>query len=145
MKIGRFEVATESWTFASYPLDAAPAVPGAVVGLSEITALPDGRFVIIERDNQLGQDATVKRIYAIDPSSVAFAPFGDTLPTLSKTLLRDVLDDLDAASISVPDKLEGLGVTADERVFLVSDNDGVDENYGETVFIWLGAVGQAFE
>ena len=102
-------------------------------------------FAIIERDNQLGQDAIVKRIYAIDPSSVAFAPFGDTLPTLSKTLLRDVLDDLDAASILVPDKLEGLGITADERVFLVSDNDGVDENYGETVFMWLGAVGQAFE
>lgn len=44
--------------------------------------------------------------------------------------MRDVLDDLDDASVSTPDKLEGLGVTADGRAFMVTDNDGVDENYG---------------
>ena len=45
--------------------------------------------------------------------------------------------DLDAQSISVPDKLEGLGVTAAGEVFLATDNDGVDENYGETLFFRL--------
>ena len=49
----------------------------------------------------------------------------------------DVLEILDEASISVPDKLEGLGLTRDRRVFLVTDNDGVDENYGETIFLEL--------
>jgi hypothetical protein len=145
VKIGRLDVATGTWTFALYPLDAAPAVPGAVVGLSEITALPDGTFAIIERDNQLGQLAQVKRIYGVDPSSVAFAAFGAPLPTLAKTLLRDVHPDLDAASISVPDKVEGLGLTSDQRVFIVTDNDGVDENYGETVFVGLGSLESAFD
>lgn len=140
VKLGRFEVATGSWTFAHYALDAAPAYAGAVVGLSEITALPDGRVAIIERDNQLGQRATVKRIYAVDPASVTWAPYGGTLPTVGKSLLRDVLADLDAASISVPDKVEGLGVAADGQVYLVTDNDGVDENYGETVFVRLGDI-----
>jgi hypothetical protein len=44
----------------------------------------------------------------------------------------------------VPDKLEGLAVTADGRVLVVTDNDAVDENYGETVFLDLGPVGHAF-
>jgi hypothetical protein len=144
VKLGRFEVSTGTWTFARYALDAAPAYAGAVVGLSEITVLPDGRVAIIERDNQLGQRATVKRIYAIDPTSVTWASYGGALPTVTKSLLRDVLADLDAASISVPDKLEGLGIAADGQVYLVSDNDGVDENYGETVFLRLGDIGSAF-
>ena len=29
-------------------------------------------------------------------------------------------------------------MTADGRTFIVTDNDGVDENYGETVFLDLG-------
>ena len=104
----------------------------AVVGLSELTLLPDGTLAVIERDNQLGQDARIKRIYAVDPASIEFLPHGDDLEVLDKELLADVLDDLDDASISVPDKLEGLAVTADGHAYLVTDNDGVDENYGET-------------
>jgi len=42
--------------------------------------------------------------------------------------------------ISVPDKLEGLAVAVDGQVFLATDNDGVDENYGETIFLELGQV-----
>lgn len=61
-----------------------------------------------------------------------------------KTLLRDVLDDLDARSISLPDKLEGLGVTAGGELFLATDNDGVDENYGETLFFGLGVLETVF-
>jgi hypothetical protein len=137
-KVGRYDVANSTWTFAHYALDTVDVPSGAVVGLSELTRLPDGTLAVIERDNQLGQDARIKRIYRIDPSTVEFAPAGDTLPVLDKTLYDDVLDELDHASIAVPDKVEGLAVTADERVFLVTDNDGVDENYGETVFLRLG-------
>ncbi len=143
VKIGRYAVADASWTFASYPLETPPAVDGAWVGLSEITALPDGRLAIVERDNQMGQDAAIKHIAVIDPASVTFAPLGEPLPLLAKALLRDVLPDLDAASISVPDKLEGVAVTPDGRLFVVTDNDGVDENLGETVFLGLGPVDAA--
>jgi hypothetical protein len=44
----------------------------------------------------------------------------------------------------VPDKIESLAVTADGTVYVATDNDGVDENYGETVFIDLGPVEEAF-
>jgi len=140
VKIGRYDVTTDAWTFAIYPLDAVESPAGGWVGLSEITALADGRVAIVERDNQLGMEARVKRITTIDPASVTFAAHGAELPVLEKTLLRDVLADLDAASISVPDKLEGFAVTADGDVWLATDNDGVDENYGETVFLGLGSM-----
>ena len=71
-------------------------------------------------------------------------PAGSELPLLEKTLLRDILPDLDAASISVPDKIESLALTADGTVYIATDNDGVDENYGETVFVDLGSVEEAF-
>jgi hypothetical protein len=144
VKIGRYDVAGESWTFATYVKDPVESPAGGWVGLSEITALPDGRLAIIERDNQLGLEARIKRVYGVDPSSVAFAPHGSPLPVIQKTLLRDILGDLDSASISVPDKVEGLGVTRDGRVFLSTDNDGVDENYGETLMIELGDVADVF-
>jgi len=143
VKIGRYEVATGTWTFAAYPLDPVESPAGGWVGLSEITVLPDGRVAIVERDNQLGQEARVKRIYAVDVAATAFVEHGQPLPVVTKTLLRDVLADLDAASISVPDKLEGLALTADGRVLMVTDNDGVDENYGETLFVDLGDATEA--
>jgi hypothetical protein len=48
-----------------------------------------------------------------------------------------VLDDLDERSISVPGKLEGAGLTSDGRLFLATDNDGVKDNFGETLFFRL--------
>ena len=140
VKIGRYDVVGDAWTFARYELDAVESPAGGWVGLSEITAMPDGTLAVVERDNRLGQDARIKRIYGFDPGSVTFAPFGGALPVLAKTLLQDVIGLLDAHSIAVPDKLEGMGVTVDGRVFLATDNDGVDENYGETLFINAGDV-----
>ncbi len=36
-----------------------------------------------------------------------------------------------------------MAVTSDDRVHIVTDNDGVDENYGETVFLGLGRLGRS--
>jgi len=140
VKIGRYEVAQATWTFARYPLGAVESPAGGWVGLSEITAFPNGQLVVVERDNQLAEDARIKRLYSIDPNSVTFAPYGSELPTLEKTLYQDVLQALDAHSISVPDKLESVGLTLDGRVFLATDNDGLDSNYGESLFFELGTL-----
>jgi sugar lactone lactonase YvrE len=140
VKLGRYDVAAGEWTFARYPLGAVESPAGGWVGLSEITLLPDGRTAaIIERDNQLGANARIKRIYGVDllDPAVTWKAHGETLDTVSKSLLADVIGDLDARSISVPDKLEGAGVTKDGRTFLSTDNDGVDDNYGETLFFRL--------
>ncbi len=144
VKIGRYEVADDQWTFVSYGLDTVESPAGGWVGLSEITALPDGTFAIVERDNQLGLEARVKRIYGVNPATAVWKAHGEELDIVGKTLLRDVLADLDDASISVPDKVEGLGLTADGNVWLSTDNDGVDENYGETLLFSLGSLDEAF-
>lgn len=132
MKIARYDVADREWTFARYPLDAVMSPAGGFVGLSEITLLPGGgsQVAIVERDNAIATDARVKRIYGVDLAdpAVAWKPHGEALDTVTKTLLRDVIGDLDERSISVPDKLEGLAVTKDGHVWLGTDNDGVDEN-----------------
>jgi Esterase-like activity of phytase len=141
VKIARYEVAAKRWTFARYPLGPVESPAGGVVGLSEITLLPDGHSVaIVERDDRLAGQARVKRLFGVDLAdpAVTWREHGKPLDTVRKRLLRDVLDELDAASISVPDKLEGVGVTADGRVYLATDNDGVDENFGETLFLGLG-------
>lgn len=144
VKLGRYDVASGEWTFARYPLDAVASPGGGWVGLSEITLMPDGKTVaIVERDNQLGGQARIKRIYGVDVSdpSVTWKPFDQPLDTVSKSLLVDVLGELDRRSITVPDKLEGVGITAGGEVFLATDNDGVDENYGETLFFRLTTLG----
>ena len=141
VKLARYGVAGERWTFARYPLDAVESPAGGFVGLSEITLLPDGRTAaIVERDDRLAGEARVKRLYGVDlrDPAVTWRPHGEPLDTVAKRLLRDVLGDLDARSITVPDKLEGVGVSGGGRLFLATDNDGVDENYGETLFFSLG-------
>jgi hypothetical protein len=134
VKIGRYNVAKAEWSFARYPLDAATSPNGGWVGLSELTRLRDGSLLVVERDNQIASDARIKRLYAFSVTDSAFAAYGGELPVLSKRLVRDVLSDLDAHSISVPDKLEGVAVTRAGRLWLATDNDGVHENYGETLF-----------
>jgi len=138
-RIGRYDPAKKAWSFARYPLEAASG-EGVWMGLSEIAAMPDGRFAILERDNQRGPDAKVKRVYAVDLSKIAFAPAGAPAPLVTKTLLKDFLPDLQARTLWTPDKPEGLTVTRDGTMWVVTDNDGVDNSNGETVLLNLGTV-----
>jgi len=138
VKIGRYEVATGAWTFVQYALDVMTLPNGAVIGLSEITPLPNGTFAIIERDGLAGTQAVQKKIYGVDLATADFQPFGSPLTTVSKTLLADVLDELQSNTIYTPDKLEGLAVAADGEVYMVTDNDGLDSALGQTLFIGLG-------
>jgi len=66
VRIGRYEVASGLWTFFYYPLNVppSPTLGGAVtVGLSELVALDNQIFAVIERDNQAGPDARIKKVY----------------------------------------------------------------------------------
>jgi len=139
-KIGRLDVASGEWTFVHYPLQ--PEGEGDWIGLSELTLLPDGTFAVIERDKGWGPttgfNAELKALYGIDLASAEFRPYGETLVTIDKTLLRDVLPDLEAVSVWTAEKLEGMAVGADGQVYLVTDNDGVDDATGETLFLKLG-------
>lgn len=133
-RLGLYDLATDTWRFVFYPLDAPASPNGGWVGLSDISALGGGKFLVVERDNQGGPDARIKRLYEIDLAGVADGA------TVTKTLRRDLLPDLRAPGGLVPEKIEGLAVLANGEVLIVNDNDGVDDNSGEVQLLRLGSL-----
>lgn len=136
-RIGRLDVDSGDWTFALYELATPTSPNGGWVGLSEIAPVPgDGIFALIERDNQGGPDATIKTTTLIDVNGVTFRPHDDPLgfDVLTKTLVRDHIaaGDFTSLGLSTLEKLEGLAVTSEGDVLIVNDNDGTDDNSGET-------------
>lgn len=133
-RIAVYDLTARTWQFHFYPLDPAASPNGGWVGLSEITALGSNRFLVVERDNQNGPDARVKRLYRIDLSGVADGG------TLRKTLVRDLMPDLRATRGPVLEKIEGLALLASGELLFVTDNDGVNDSSGETQLVRLGRI-----
>jgi len=138
VRIGVFNPGTGEWGFIHYPLDA--AAEGGWVGLSELTSIGNGQFLVIERDNQQGPAAQIKRLYRIDLNGLQPAAEGQRFPLASKRLERDLLPDLKSTGGWVLDKVEGAAVDKQGRLFVVTDNDGVEDASGETRFMRLGTV-----
>jgi hypothetical protein len=141
-KIGRYDVATGEWGFVHYPLQ--PQGDGGWIGLSELTLMPDGDFAVIERDKGWGPStelvAGLKSIYTVGLAQAEFRAFDDPagLVTVEKSLLLDVLPEIQKASIWTAEKLEGFAVSRSGKMYAVTDNDGLDDATGETVFLRLG-------
>ena len=113
-----------------YPLDAVESQNGGWVGLSDISPLGNNNFLVLERDNQGSPDAAVKRLYSINLSGLEA---GDTI---EKEFVRNLIPDFTATGGLMPEKLEGLAVTED-NIWIINDNDGVNDNSGETQLISL--------
>ena len=135
-RIGIYDISAESWSFVFYPLDATESQDGGWVGLSDISSIGDGTFLVLERDNKGGPDAAIKRIYQVDLSTI------EASSTIEKTLVRDLIaeGDLAATNALTYEKVEGLAVTASGTVWINNDNDGVDDNSGENQLINLGNI-----
>jgi hypothetical protein len=131
-----YDPSADEWDFV--PWELAPVPENASwSGLSEVTSI--GRdLVLIERDNRTGDFAVLK--------------------TLVKVSLRDAIDGVDASEKEVydllpdfldsngwiTDKPEGVAITRGRKVYLISDNDGVDDWSGESSFLSLGTVDELF-
>ncbi len=134
-RIGIYDLAAKTWKFVYYPLDAyASQYAGGWVGLSEITSLGNGEFMVLERDNRGGQDAAIKRLYKINLQTVTDGQ------TITKTLIKDIKPNLAAAKGNIIEKVEGAAVMAKGEVYIVTDNDGVNDHSGETQLINIGKV-----
>jgi hypothetical protein len=144
VRIGRYHVASNAWTFMYYPLDPVASPFGGNIGLSELVALDANRFLVIERDNQAGIDARVKRIYGFNINGVSPQPQGSVFPDLIKTLVRDLVPDLAPTNGHIIEKVEGLAVLANGDLLVETDNDGVNNTNGETQLINLGNIPFAF-
>lgn len=127
-KILVYDIDLGLWTLVvDYPLDAVESSAGGWVGLADITSVGKNKFYVLERDNQGNKDAAVKRVYCIN---LKRAKFGDVL---SKKLVVDLLPTLQQKTQGlVPEKIEGLAWINRRNLYLINDNDGVDDNNGET-------------
>ena len=134
VKILAYSPADKGWGVVHYPLD---PVGKGWIGLSEVTAVGEG-LVFIERDNQIGRDAKVKKLTFVSLKDVAPAALEDKeIPVLAKADLRDLLPVLSAPNGFVLDKIESFAIDVDGNAYVVTDNDGVDDHSGETQFILL--------
>jgi hypothetical protein len=121
----RFDPVSKEWQAAWYPLEAHSKDPKKFwMGLSDITALDDGRLLVVERDKGMGGTAEVKKIYSVD--SKAFADG----KRLEKKLVFDILKDKNL----LLEKAESLCVLNGE-MWIATDNDGA----GWTRMINLGS------
>jgi alkaline phosphatase len=137
VKLLAYKPKDKEWSAVHYPLD---ATEEGWMGLSEITA-HDGQLYIVERDNLIGEAAKAKRIYSVAIDGFKPAKLGGELPVVTKTLVRDLLPDLKSATNGyVVDKVEGFTIDAAGDAYVVTDNDGVDDSSGETLFLRLGKI-----
>jgi len=138
-RIAVYNTSTQTWKFAFYPLDTPESQNGGWVGLSDISLIPpkfsteDGSsFLVLERDNQGGPDAVIKRIYKINLGDYTF----EDGEVLTKTLFQDVVPTLLEPKGEVFEKVEGLAISPETgRIWILNDNDGVDDNSGEQQLI----------
>ncbi|KQT62608.1 alkaline phosphatase [Aureimonas sp. Leaf460] len=137
-KLVSYDPATKAWSAVLYPLETAEGEDGWV-GLSEITAYGDHVY-LIERDNRIGQAARLKAITRVALSELNPAPLGGPLPVVAKETVRDLIPNLKRTGGYVVDKVEGFAIGADSIGHVVTDNDGVDDSSGETLFFDIGNI-----
>ena len=130
-KVLGYNLDSEDWSVIHYPLTA--PVTGWV-GLSEITAHGNTVY-FIERDNQLDARAVTKKITSVPLSAMdAMVAVGETPTVLEPELVVDLLPYLTSTGGYVLDKVEGLAIAEDGTMWVSTDNDGVDDHSGETMF-----------
>jgi hypothetical protein len=128
-RILEFDVRHESYTGMRwwYRLDAGS------VSIGDFTQVDAHRFLVIERDNEQGATAAIKRIHEIDLRRVN--PDG----TLVKTLVVDLMNIADPAGISLPGRPGDIGLGStfafpyvtiedvlpldDEHLLVINDNN----------------------
>lgn len=137
-RIAVYDTETASWKYAFYPLDEPASLNGGWVGLGDIAPLGESKFLVIERDNQGGPDAALKKIYEIDLGDYSW----EDGTVLEKTLYMDLIADgvLTATNGQIIEKVEGLTVTDEGEVWMNTDNDGVDDSSGESLLAMIGVI-----
>lgn len=130
-KVLGYNLEAKEWSVIHYPLTE-PAT--GWVGLSEIVAHGDYLY-FVERDNQLAGAALTKLITRVALSEMdAMVALGETPAVLTKETVVDLIPALTSTGGFVLDKVEGLAIAADGTMWVSTDNDGVDDHSGETMF-----------
>jgi len=139
VKVLAYDLETGEWGGVHYPKGDPDT---GWIGLSEIVAHGEHVY-FVERDNQIADRARVKKITRVALDQMVPAPLdGEGLPVLEVEEVRDLMPDLMQLNGYVQDKVEGLAIFADGAAWVSTDNDGVDDHSGETLFFTIGTIGQ---
>lgn len=141
-RIGKYHVASGEFTWFGYELEKTTQ-DGDWIGLSEVEAVDSNTLAIVERDKKTGPDAKVKRVYTVKvpdtgASTTGLVDGSEKLKVLPKTLLVDSLPALRSTNGWTQEKLEGFAIDSNNAMYGVTDNDGVKDATGETVFMHYG-------
>ena len=128
-RIGVYDPTADAWSFFGYPLDSGANDPG----LSEIVALDDQNFAVIERDGSNGSvdpPALFKVVKTFSVSGVTPEPNpdGNVVPVLEASYVTPV-QRFDLVGSTPGDDLEKWEclVVKDDWVYAANDNDGAGE------------------
>ncbi|OMC38960.1 alkaline phosphatase [Mycobacterium sp. GA-1841] len=144
VRIGRYTPGRDTWEWFGYQLDAT-TTKDDWIGLSEIS-VHDGELLVLERDKLNGPDARVKALYRVAiPEARGVASAAEKPQALPKTLARNLLPDLQATNGYVQEKVEGVTIAGNGNLYVITDNDGLDDANGETVFLDLGPATEALK
>jgi hypothetical protein len=149
VRIGRFDPNAPdpdaAWTFFYFEIKD-PTTPNpdpGFVGLSEIVAIDDETFAVVQRDDQGGTDATIKEIVTFSIAGLTPLPQPAAgipgFPAVAQLNSVDLIPALASLNGPVLEKVEGLTIGADGVVYFVTDNDAVSDATGATQFMAIGA------
>jgi hypothetical protein len=107
---------------------------------SQITILPGGDAMVVERDNLTGDFAALKTLVKVERRAA-----DDGVISNSEKSVFDLLPRLQATRGWITDKVEGVAVTQGGRIYVSTDNDGLDDWSGESWFFGLGRFWELFD
>ncbi|SDD17927.1 Esterase-like activity of phytase [Paracoccus isoporae] len=128
VKLLQLDPATGEWMGVRYPLDSGEGW----VGLSEL-AINGDHLYLLERDNLIGERAALKAVTRVPLAELQPVALDGELPVVSKETVRDLVPDMQRWNGYVQDKVEGMAISPEGKVWIVTDNDGVDDASGETL------------
>jgi hypothetical protein len=130
-RIWLYDPSTGEWDHVAYELEPLPQ-SASWVGLSEITRVGTS-FIVIERDNRTGDFGELKTLVKF-----TFGEAADGVVSRDEKSVFDLVPAMLSTNGWITDKPEGVAVTRNGDVYVVTDNDGVDGWSGETSFLRLG-------
>ena len=135
-KVLGYNIETEEWSVIHYR-KTEPST--GWVGLSEIVAHDDFMY-FVERDNQHDARAVTKLITRVPMSEMdRMVALGEVPAVLEPEVVVDLIPYLTSTGGYVLDKVEGLAIAPDGTMWVSTDNDGVDDHSGETMFFSVSA------
>lgn len=135
-RLGLLDPNSGEWQFVAVTLSEPRSDAGGWVGFSEITALEDGRLALLERDNQVGERAALKRVVSISLEDATPVSAEQAPPVLNTSEVIDLLPVLAADHGVIVDKPEAMAITGNQ-LLVITDNDGIDDSISRTQLLSL--------